>query len=79
MDKTKVTKATAQIGFIQFVLLPLFEALAKVTYINSFENTLFFHSQHSIQVFPQLEEMMVTPLQEAQKYYTNLKEKESKS
>lgn len=30
MDKEKVTKATAQIGFIQFVLLPLFEALAKV-------------------------------------------------
>ena len=30
MDKNKVTKATAQIGFIQFVLAPLFDSLAKV-------------------------------------------------
>ena len=30
MDPTKVTKATAQLGFIQFVLSPLFESLAKL-------------------------------------------------
>ena len=30
MDKSKVTKASAQIGFIQFVLSPMFECLARV-------------------------------------------------
>lgn len=32
MDRDKVTKPTAQIGFIKFVLIPMFETLAKVTY-----------------------------------------------
>ena len=32
MDREKVTKPTAQIGFIKFVLLPMFEAIAKVPY-----------------------------------------------
>jgi len=31
MDREKVTKPTAQIGFIKFVLLPMFETIAKVT------------------------------------------------
>lgn len=31
MDRDKVTKATAQIGFIKFVLMPLFESLSKVS------------------------------------------------
>ncbi|XP_031549446.1 high affinity cGMP-specific 3',5'-cyclic phosphodiesterase 9A-like, partial [Actinia tenebrosa] len=30
MDRDKVTKATAQIGFIKFVLVPLFESLSKL-------------------------------------------------
>ncbi|XP_031552687.1 high affinity cGMP-specific 3',5'-cyclic phosphodiesterase 9A-like [Actinia tenebrosa] len=30
MDRDKVTKATAQIGFIKFVLIPLFESLSKL-------------------------------------------------
>lgn len=30
MDRDRVTKPTAQIGFIKYVLLPLFEALNKV-------------------------------------------------
>ncbi|KAI8816058.1 uncharacterized protein EV422DRAFT_331632 [Fimicolochytrium jonesii] len=30
MDRQKVTKASAQVGFIQFVLIPLFELVAKV-------------------------------------------------
>ncbi|XP_078394211.1 high affinity cGMP-specific 3',5'-cyclic phosphodiesterase 9A-like, partial [Cetorhinus maximus] len=29
MDRDKVTKATAQIGFIKFVLIPMFETVAK--------------------------------------------------
>ena len=32
MDRDKVTKATAQIGFIKFVLIPLFESLSKVSW-----------------------------------------------
>lgn len=30
MDREKVTKPTAQVGFISFVVLPAFELLAKV-------------------------------------------------
>ena len=30
MDRDKVSKPTAQIGFIKFVLIPLFELLNKV-------------------------------------------------
>ena len=31
MDRDKVTKPTAQIGFIKFVLIPLFECMNKVS------------------------------------------------
>ena len=30
MDRDKVTKPTAQIGFIKFVLIPMFETIMKV-------------------------------------------------
>ena len=30
MDRDRVTKPSAQIGFIKYVLLPIFEALSKV-------------------------------------------------
>ena len=30
MDREKVTKPSAQVGFIKFVLIPLFETVAKV-------------------------------------------------
>lgn len=30
MDREKVTKPTAQIGFIKFVLLPMFETVSKL-------------------------------------------------
>ena len=30
MDRDKVTKPTAQIGFIKFVLIPMFDTVAKV-------------------------------------------------
>ena len=35
MDRDKVTKSTAQIGFIKFVLIPMFETVAKVREINT--------------------------------------------
>ena len=31
MDRDKVTKPTAQIGFIKFVLIPMFETMARVS------------------------------------------------
>ena len=31
MDREKVTKPTAQVGFIKFVLIPLFENMSKVS------------------------------------------------
>lgn len=31
MDRDKVTKATAQIGFIKFVLIPMFETVTEVS------------------------------------------------
>ncbi len=30
MDRDKVTKATAQIGFIKYILIPIFESISKV-------------------------------------------------
>lgn len=30
MDRDKVTKPTAQIGFLKFVLIPMFETVMKV-------------------------------------------------
>jgi len=34
MDREKVTKPTAQIGFIKFVLLPMFETMAKASILH---------------------------------------------
>lgn len=42
MDREKVTKPTAQIGFIKFVLIPMFETVAKVSYL-LFRNNLHFY------------------------------------
>ncbi|XP_018432343.1 PREDICTED: high affinity cGMP-specific 3',5'-cyclic phosphodiesterase 9A [Nanorana parkeri] len=56
MDRDTVTKPKAQIGFIKFVLLPLFETVMKL--------------------FPQIEEAMVCPLQEARDHYEELIELE---
>ncbi|EHH16944.1 hypothetical protein EGK_13208, partial [Macaca mulatta] len=39
MDRDKVTKATAQIGFIKFVLIPMFETVTKVS------NCIHMHTQ----------------------------------
>ncbi|CAI9532856.1 unnamed protein product [Staurois parvus] len=56
MDRDTVTKPKAQIGFIKFVLLPMFETVVKL--------------------FPQIEEVMVRPLQEARDHYEELKQLE---
>lgn len=48
MDRDKVTKATAQIGFIKFVLVPLFESLSKVS--SKLKHSLFFHFKPRVQM-----------------------------
>uniref|UniRef100_A0A8C6VVA6 Phosphodiesterase n=1 Tax=Nothobranchius furzeri TaxID=105023 RepID=A0A8C6VVA6_NOTFU len=53
MDRDKVTKPTAQIGFIKFVLIPMFETV--------------------MELFPQIEEIMVQPLRDSRDHYEELK------
>ena len=43
MDREKVTKPTAQIGFINFVLLPMYQQLARVGVAN-----IIKHLYHSL-------------------------------
>ncbi|XP_048776603.2 high affinity cGMP-specific 3',5'-cyclic phosphodiesterase 9A-like isoform X8 [Ostrea edulis] len=43
MDRDKVTKPTAQIGFIKFVLIPMFETVAKVSHCMSFKVSKLQH------------------------------------
>ncbi|EDO32179.1 predicted protein [Nematostella vectensis] len=52
MDRDKVTKPSAQIGFIKFVLVPLFEALGEL--------------------FPILEDHIVSPVRKALDYYVGM-------
>ena len=42
MDPDQVKKASMQIGFIRFVLIPLFEALSKVFMITYADRKIFF-------------------------------------
>ncbi|KAK3740955.1 hypothetical protein QZH41_017795 [Actinostola sp. cb2023] len=52
MDRDKVTKPSAQIGFIKFVLIPLFEALGEL--------------------FPILEDQLISPVRKALNYYVDM-------
>lgn len=82
MDRDKVTKPTAQIGFIKFVLIPMFETVMKVRPRACADvllhrdphwpqNALTFTSQ---QLFPQIEEIMVQPLRDSRDHYEELKQ-----
>ena len=86
MDRDRVTKPNAQIGFIRFVLLPLFESLSKVTrseyclfrpsyfYLRA---TIFLYiSIINFQLFPEFENISLNNLRNALTYYENLKDKE---
>jgi len=42
MDRDKVTKPTAQIGFIKCVLIPMFETVAKVKLVEERTNSSYF-------------------------------------
>ena len=46
MDRDKVTKATAQIGFIKFVLIPMFETVTKVSDHHRMLNDVMLRSTH---------------------------------
>ena len=60
-----MTKPTAQIGFIKYVLLPLFEALSKVSHrlddVKSQSSTL--------QLYPEIEQLALGHLREALRHY----------
>ncbi|EPY88128.1 cGMP phosphodiesterase A2-like protein [Camelus ferus] len=76
MDRDKVTKATAQIGFIKFVLIPMFETVTKKTLL------IYAHlhltpphpAQGCRQLFPAVEELMLQPLWESRDRYEELKQ-----
>ena len=75
MDRDKVTKPTAQIGFIQFVLIPMFEALNTVSCVHAHTHT---HThKHTlpvcVQLFPQLEGPILQPLRRSLDHYERLK------
>ncbi|TWW80280.1 High affinity cGMP-specific 3',5'-cyclic phosphodiesterase 9A, partial [Takifugu flavidus] len=65
MDREKVTKPTAQIGFIKFVLIPMFETVMKVSAEGQ---------GAKVKLFPQIEEAMVQPLRESRDRYEELKQ-----
>ena len=50
MDRDKVTKPTAQIGFIQFVLIPMFEALNTVSCVHAHTHTHTRTNTHCLSV-----------------------------
>ena len=50
MDRDKVTKSSAQIGFIRFVLLPLFESMSRVSTLETPHSYLV--QEHSLEKWP---------------------------
>jgi len=86
MDRDRVTKPNAQIGFIRFVLLPLFESLSKVTrseyclfrpsYFYLRATIFLYTSIINFQLFPEFENISLNNLRNALTYYENLKDKE---
>lgn len=83
MDREKVTKPTAQIGFIKFVLIPMFETVMKVSDMSNLccSFKCYFYFLHhlltlicSSQLFPQIEEIMVQPLRDSRDHYEELKQ-----
>ena len=87
MDRDKVTKPTAQIGFIKFVLIPMFETLNTVSSsIWWTPHQLFIISVSSLpiylspsvclsvcQLFQQLEQPILQPLKASLEHYEQLK------
>lgn len=79
-----MTKPTAQIGFIKFVLIPMFETVMKVNWLCSdFRVQCETCNRYQIvtllvlfglQLFPQIEEVMVQPLRESRDRYEELKQ-----
>ena len=41
MDRDKVTKSSAQVGFIKFILIPLYEAMAELFPVFEVVNILY--------------------------------------
>ena len=69
------TRPTAQIGFIKYVLLPLFEALNNVTFSIICIGTL---SCYLFQLYPEMEDIAVGNLRSALAYYEKKKDTEER-
>lgn len=50
MDREKVTKPTAQIGFIKFVLIPMFETVMKVSVGDDDDDDAFSDTGENVDV-----------------------------
>jgi high affinity cGMP-specific 3',5'-cyclic phosphodiesterase 9 len=55
MDRDKVTKPTAQIGFIKFVLIPMFESMNKV--FPALEQPIILPLKSSLEHYERLKEL----------------------
>ncbi len=77
MDRDKVTKSSAQVNFIRHVLLPLFEALAKVRFLIICKHNNINILNH-LQVLPQVREVFLDNLVNALAHYQSVQEDEKR-
>ena len=67
--RDRVTKPIAQIGFIKYVLLPLFEALCKVRFTK-----LTKELNYLFKLYPEVEEISLEHLRQALTHYEKKKD-----
>ena len=75
-NRDRVTKPIAQIGFIKYVLLPLFEALSKVCI--SHHNISILHFTILLKLYPEVEEIALEHLRQALTHYEKKKDHEER-
>ncbi|KAA3673314.1 high affinity cGMP-specific 3',5'-cyclic phosphodiesterase 9, partial [Paragonimus westermani] len=79
MDREKVTKSSAQTGFIKYVLIPMFQTVAKVRLDKSnCEIVKISLILLTMNVYPIIDELMVTQLKCALERYEKLQAEEEK-
>ena len=86
MDREKVTKSKSQIGFIKFVLLPLFEALGRL--YPSVVVSCLSDAAQTVPVFSMVlymfsgvgvfQDAIVVPVRSAYQYYVNMESEEKR-
>ena len=71
-----MTKPIAQIGFIKYVLLPLFEALSKVCPISN--SKINIHNLNVPKLYPEVEKILTEHLHRALSHYEKKKDFDEK-